>query len=220
MRIQSQFKDYYDSMQKFASSDVLPYRRYANIEESELLLSKKKQHVKPARFVIGFCGKIYYGLHHEATKEGERKNDTLYEDVDFSVYSYEDLKNYKKTTYDSRETIREYNEYFEVIEDNSIFIEKNTPIFIASSEFAYGPWICYHSMSRSKNINTKQYPILDFTPTLEMYHFHKVFPKELAYMEIESYINGVLALEHKQIPEMGNEVKIASHGFDKKSFRN
>lgn len=220
MRIQSQFKDYYDSMQKFASSDVLPYRRYANIEESSFLLSKKKQHVRPAKFVIGFCGKIYYGLHHEATKEGERKNDTLYEDVDFSVYSYEDLKSYKKTTYDSKEEVKKYNEYFEVVEDNSIFIEKNTPIFIASNEFAYRSWICYHTMSRSKTVNTRQYPILDFTPTLEMYDFHKVFTKELAYMNIESYINGVLAAEHKQIPEMENEVKITSHGFDKKSFRN
>ena len=184
MRIQSQFKDYYDSMQKFASSDVLPYRRYANIEESSFLLSKKKQHVRPAKFVIGFCGKIYYGLHHEATKEGERKNDTLYEDVDFSVYSYEDLKSYKKTTYDSKEEVKKYNEYFEVVEDNSIFIEKNTPIFIASNEFAYRSWICYHTMSRSKTVNTRQYPILDFTPTLEMYDFHKVFTKELAYMVI------------------------------------
>lgn len=219
MRIQSQFKDYYDSMQKFASSGVLPYRRYANVEESDFISKKKKQHVRPDKFAIGFCGKIYYGLHHESTEEQARKH--AYNNNNFSVYSHEDLRNYYKTTmFDSKEEVKKYNEYFEVVEDNSIFIEKNTPIFIASNQFAYGPWICYHTMSRSKTVSTKPYPILDFIPTLEMYDFHKVFTKELAYMNIESYINGVLAAEHKQVPEMGNEVKITSHGFDEKSFRN
>jgi hypothetical protein len=220
MRIQSQFKDYYDSMQKFASFDVLPYRRNVLVEESDFIL-KKKQYIRPQKFAIGFCGKIYYGLHHETTEEQREKYPSVYSENNFSVYSYEDLKNYDRTArYDARETIRKYNEYFEVVEDNSIFIEKNTPIFIASNEFAYGPWICYHTMSKPKNANPKEYPILDFTPTLEMYHFEKMFTKELAYMNIESYINGVLAAEHKQVPEMENGVKITSHGFDKKSFRN
>ena len=68
MRIESQFKDYYDCMQKFASSDVMPYRRNLLIEKYGCIEYKEVPSYSIQKFAIGFCGKIYYGLKYSYNK--------------------------------------------------------------------------------------------------------------------------------------------------------
>lgn len=215
MRIESQFKDYYDCMQKFASSNVMPYRRNLLIEEHGNIKYKKIPCYFLQKFTIGFCGKIYYGLQYIYNKN----NFQFSENKSFCVYSYEDYKNKLAHSYFQKDDVRRFNNYFSIVEDDSVFIEKNTPIFIE-----YGnKWTCYHTMSKivRPKLGPNEYPFtLDFVPTLKSFEFNKIFLPELAYMNIESYINGTLAREHKSIPEMENKDKIALHGFDNHSFKN
>lgn len=217
MRIQSQFKDYYDCMQKFASSDVMPYRRNLLIEEHGSVKYKNIPAYSIQKFAIGFCGTTYYGLKYSYNKH----NFQFEENKSFCVYSYEDYNSKLSYPYSKKNSnvIRKFNNYFSIVEDDSFFIEKNTPIFI---EFG-NKWTCCHTMSKivRPKLGPNEYPFtLDFVPTLKSFEFDKIFSPELAYMNIESYINGTLAREHKVIPEMENKDKITLHGFDNNSFKN
>lgn len=217
MRIESQFKDYYDCMQKFASSDVMPYRRNLLIEKYGCVEYKEVPSYSMQKFSIGFCGKIYYGLKYSYNKYCG----VFTENESFYTYSFKDYNSKIKYPYGKKDsnTIRRFNNYFSIVEDDSVFIEKNTPIFIE-----YGnKWTCYHTMSKivRPKLGPNEYPFtLDFVPTLKSFEFNKMFSPELAYMNIESYVNGTLAREHKSIPEMENKDKIALHGFDNHSFKN
>lgn len=217
MRIESQFKDYYDCMQKFASSDVMPYRRNLLVEQHGCVGYKVNPSYSLQKFAIGFCGKIYYGL-----KYVYNKHQFMFSDNEsFCVYSFEDYNSKLDHPFGKKDSniIRKYENYFSIVEDDSVFIEKNTPIFIDCGN----KWTCCHTMSKivRPKLGPYEYPFtLDFVPTLKGFEFDKIFSPELAYMNIESYINGTLAREHKSVPEMKNKDKISSHGFNDNSFRN
>jgi len=56
-------------------------------------------------------------------------------------------------------------------------------------------------------------------PVLKDYEFYKIFDSYQAFQEIQMFISGVLGSKEKDIIMIEDKYKIASHGFDKWSFR-
>ena len=158
-------------------------------------------------FVIGFCGKIYGGIYKFIEEKTDRsvKWDVKYTYIYDHVWSLDQWAEGRRSfNYLSIEDLKEREKNFFVMEDNSIFIEENSPIFYIDRNNS----VCCP-------LNPQNHE--KFNKTLKSFHFEtKVSPEE-AYTSLVDYI-AFLGMEHKFIPEMSNDVKIVSHGFDKKSF--
>jgi hypothetical protein len=207
MQIKSPFRDYYDKYQVFDGS---PFIRNIAISHKEY---KDIQRYRDDKcFNVGFCGEIYTGIHIPAFKYDDRYWSRCKESYDERfLYSLEEYSSFYKEIWGislSTENKRELSGIFKVEKDNTPFIEHSAPIFISMDE------IQYHTMGRPK------FGVKRDIYTLERFQFDKIKPANIAYMEIEQYVSGVLTREHKAVPEMDNATKIASHGFDKYSFRN
>jgi hypothetical protein len=179
--------------------------------------------------VIGFCGKIYPLI--RIIEEG------YYEDSDYIIpmtfcYSYEEWKEYcskkqkKKTTreqylhkrYSSSYERNHVRDFFEECEKNKnsyehLFIEHNTPIFVASWKTDYA----------------KYNKVITFNSSFEDTGFIRIFDPYQAYQEIQMYFGSVLhgSDGHKSKykgqmiePELDDKTKAEAHGFDRFSFRN
>jgi hypothetical protein len=128
------------------------------------------------------------------------------------IYNIDQYAAYEKEYWNycrplDNEDKRQLSRVFRVEKNDAPFIEHSAPIFLALHE------IQFHTMGRPKiGVKREIY-------TLRKFQFEKIKPAHIAYMELEQYISGVLTREHKEIPEMDNSTKVASHGFDKTSFR-
>lgn len=231
MFIKSQFKDYYDSYQKYTSVESRSYNRHLVIKEYTPDISKsiKDAHLRPSfsQCIVGFCGTLYYGIEHKQVERPKYYRqysiDKLYNYDRYICYNVDDFlanryKNYNYEVKTTTETKRALSNCFQVVKDDSLFIQENTPIFIITEDSWNSNIIISHSLSKGIKVVTNKYQdIKDFS--LLNFMFDKIVPSNLAYMEIESYIHNVLSREYKKVPEMSDQVKIGSHGFDKESFR-
>ncbi len=229
MRIESQFKDYYDHVQKFSTSFNHVYHR--NI--SAIKVDRTQPYWDGRRIEIGFCGKIYHCLGSPVYHEHKWNEPSVFKHYHTYLTAEEyfarhDVHHSKS----ARETRRQAEADFRIEESNDLFIQHNTPVFIVLSGGYEDYYLCPHSLTRNKQVSQKQYGLQigesalishvfdQFVPTLKLMNFDRIMPANQAYMNIESYINGVLGIEYKAIPIMDNETKIDQAGFDKKtSFR-
>jgi len=235
MRIRSQFKDYYDKVQALSSFEGVIFNRNLVVLPTEPI-PHQYRHLYPV--TIGFCGKLYRGIAKPVTRIGQ---DVVYYEQQFShmdtCYSLEQfIQNVFRIPVPAkqeREWRRMYEPLFTVTEDKTLFVKHNAPIFIICASPFAGTTLCAHTMTPHKQNDPKGWwnklgmkgpqraseAFPSYIPTLKLFNFDTVIPAENAYMEVESFINGVLAVEHREIPEMSNQTKIDQHGFDKSSFR-
>ena len=204
MRIKSGFKDYYDHMQKHIIGKSQVWNRSWCSMSSELPTTRIGGCGNQC--YVGFCGKIYgfldYHWRHRDWKTGK------IEEYEWIAWNIKDTRApfQKKHKYNlGLEEIRRLEPCFKVVEDDSIFIAENTPIFVIT------PWerVCC-PLFPDKHEQTKH--------TLQILGFDKVVEAEHAYNDLINYID-FLGREHKEVPDMDDKVKIKSHGFDKHSFR-
>lgn len=214
MRIQSNFRDYYDSMQQYLTSGSFVWNRsWCSMKMSNHNLVVNRfadwEHI-----LIGFCGKIYGVVqinHYTYTYKPYRSkfsHSTLHinsDEINTKVFTNKGkLIGYKNSKRDIW-TQRLYDEYFTVTESNDLFIENNCPIFIIDNGYA----VCCPIMP---NNHTKDnYILKDF-------RFNEIVPAEQAYNDLINYME-FLGREHKQVPEISNADMIQSHGFNSNSFR-
>ena len=167
----------------------------------------KKKYEGVDGFIVGFCGKLYFGWKFGYKKKVwndnyERFDNEYFYDV---IYGYDNAKKYLDTRYWGRnydDTHRDAMNFNPI----EIFREFNVPVFIYD----------HHIWRKCGTQNTG----VILNPILKEYEFYKVFDSFMAFQEISMFIGGVLGVGEKEIVEISNENKIVQHGFDKKwSFR-
>lgn len=178
-------------------------------------------------FTVGFCGKLYSGIVEPVYTVGSINKPRCFSHMK-THYSFDSFK-FPMLKQDERERRRSYEKFFSVVEDRSLFIKYNAPIFILISDWSGMFKLCAHSLTPVKKPADKSVLVdvplhvscvfTDYVPTLKLFNFDTVFAANNAYMEVESFINGVLCVEHKVIPEMSDVVKRDQHGFDVNSFK-
>lgn len=214
MRIQSQFKEYYDSQQKYNTDHKRVFSRNLIVDIAPPIPEYRADGLSLAR--IGFCGTVYNCLYrqeyvpHEAPDSIKYKYNYRSEEFIYHLDDYIQMVNKKVTTEDKRVI----SNHLSSCKDDSLFIKYNCPVFIHIKDMIFA-----HTMSRPFIHPKCVYYAYTEKNRLTDYQFDKMMPAPQAYMSIESYISGVLTREYKDVPEMDNATKVASHGFNRCSFR-
>lgn len=240
MRIISNFRDYYDCMQANGFDPMIVYGRTKRPQFINLP-SYSREHRYPDHgwsgignefeyetASIGFCGKFYL-LFNIYDCSVSRHIPAL------QAYTIEDIdkfveKNFSKkqdNLYWGREdkwakitlrvftrgmilsAIKRFNnpQYSPSPEGTEAqFIDNNTPIIVN------------HKPKEDGAPQGKCY-ITTYDDCLKDYGFYKVMEPWRAYQELSMFVGGPLVNKRKLVPEMDNKTKVASHGFDKYSFR-
>ncbi len=172
--------------------------------------------IRHREYFIGFCGKIYpvTALYHEDQYDshGNELRTFCYtiEEVDEFINKEQDKKTLKRY-YDNKEwgwfrqkCVKEFFEKAKPFRNRyeKMFVDSGHPIFV------FDTW-------QNKDYKYR----LTYNRVLKDLKFFKIFPIALAYQEIAMYLGGILGQANPTIPEISNEDKISSKGFDKYSFR-
>lgn len=214
MKINSDFKDYYDGCQGFGTDDIV-YMRYISdsvIKDSKLTFKVYIEHdVECEITYIGFCSKVYPVVRFWYRPKGStfkisggffynlESIDKFVKTLDANIQR--DYKNDSITRrYGSRSSLKKI---FDTVIPNAYSEE---PVFIIDS---YEDYIDNKYVTKTRlNINSK----------LDSYNFGKLFPPNLAYQEIHSFLNNK-AIPIKPLPRLDDKTMAEIKGFDKWSFR-
>jgi hypothetical protein len=202
MRIISEFKDYYDCISQYGiNSDLLYIRKSEeySIKNLEIPLSNyNKKFFRPVKLtLLMFCGKSYplYSLssyHHRGGFSCSKKECYRF------PQSWESSRNIDSIN-------KEIDIYFDYVETNGSKLSKqleyiNIPCFMVE----------YYIYDNIGDVTTNV--------NLKMLDFQKIKPPNEAFQDIQIYLSKI-AKPEKTIPEMDNQTKIDSRGFNKFSFR-
>ncbi len=228
MRIQSDFKDYYDCGQVFYEPEPV-FKRYEK-REKPCPNTKFAYHRSRSRlhdpFVIGFCGKFYpcFSLTINIESHGFGLEPPIYEfcyslealeKAILKIHGQEALRDYLKPAYghkafwyagEVKNKIAPIFEAYEKLNQDTEFLYQ----YFGDPRY---PILKIEFEDRGNEIVITRNPCLKFNTG-----FMKVFDIHTAFQELNMWLNNQ-AEPRKQIPEMTNEIKVASHGFDKFSFR-
>lgn len=220
-------RDYYDSVKSVAFDANVLYVRTEQEIPLETIKTRKPhfEHLRRdfAKWnpdgadyhrgisVIGFCGKIYPFVWYDGiVKECFYDLDAFFDfykkncsDEEKSNRKYRHRNRFWSPFGDMKKTYRVAFEFYSrSIKDlTDIFPNYKCPIFLIER---YDQW---------------EYPFkLLINPMLKNYSFFKVFDTYSAFQEIYQYQSNI-AEERKIIPTCSDEMKIATHGFNKWSFR-
>lgn len=210
MLIVSKFHDYYDSAAMNGVDKSVVYNRNPVIsalnykhEFSIQYTGYRNLEYEIVPFLIGFCGKIFVGFQLFKIKLGYKIEllDTTY-DLDMITRRISEMAGNIKPWHLSR-----INDVYHRFNDSDkyfkYFLEYNAPIFYAGTV---------------KTDNVYEYKII-VNPCLKNFRFYVIKNVWAAFQEIQQFISESLLMNKKENP-VSDEIKIISHGFDKKwSFR-
>lgn len=214
MKIKSDFKDYYDRCQGFGTDDIV-YMRYSSskiIKDTKLLFRVYIEHdIRCEITYIGFCGKVY-----PVVKFWYRPKSSVSLISGGFFYNLESIDKFVKTLdsniqrdYNDDSIVRRYSsrsslkKIFDTVIPNTYSEE---PVFMIDS---YEDYVDNRYVTKIRlNINSK----------LDSYNFGKLFPPNLAYQEIHSFLNNK-AIPIKPIPKLDDKTMAEIKGFDKWSFK-
>lgn len=159
-------------------------------------------------FIVGFCGKIYFGAHHYQLRTppyiiyGSKVFFEEYIDIICGEHHVENpnknKSRYKWYKHDFENIFSEQN----INEVSKIFADYKTPTFV----------IRYKS-----NVDKAMQLIIN--PCLKDYQFYKVFVPYNAYQEISMWVGNNMIDDKNKAWPIPDKLKAQSHGFDKHSFR-
>lgn len=228
MRIISKFQDYYDCLQNYQDKNLVYIRKETyddayRTEESSAsefssvfgqYTSSYYSRITDYRFiVVGFCGKLYEGIHFRTGPNYATLEDIYCYDADSTRDFLTDNvpqkdwdKAYKGRNFFNKRTSGpnmfdnsfklSVNDSSRLMHLSSLFQEKKVPIFVSSRKG------------------------IIFNTSLRNIQFYKVFDTFQCFQELEMYIGGVLGNANPPIPEISNDDMIVAKGFDLKfSFR-
>ncbi len=220
MRIKSPFKDYYDSVQAMGQDQGLVYIRTPKVVESDAFCQESWQFfdINFTGHHVGFCGKFYRILEMRVGYDLETKSKffTTFEAVDAEVrktVKKKELRVWDGTDrkyvnswirWSRRATKGNINSFFNPqypINSVHLFDDNDAPIIVS------GP--------RGRGGKESYYTV---NGSLRAISFAKIKDPYTAYQELMMWMSN-RAAPFKPIPEMSNDVKIASKGFDAHSFR-
>lgn len=225
MLIDSNFHDYYDSVQSFGIDKTVVYtRRTKNVvldrndkrfskdipaPTSETIHLSRWERVELKKFAIGFCGKIYPLMVLEPNSTSSIKESIAF-------YNAEELKKWLAINNIAVAAGRrwswrsEFSAYYEKDINNfyknaewskleSIFTEYKTPIFCFGRYYA-------SDIGSSLTIQV--------SPQLKTWKFAKVKDPATAFQELYMYISGVLGTPCMPMIEIADKYKQQQHGHD------
>ena len=169
-------------------------------------------------FIIGFCGKTYVGyvFKWDVYNDLDKIKIVYGPDEFFETQKFDATKKYSryKTNY---ERTKKYFDRFHDKEHSDLFVKYHTPIWV----YDFGTNIVKYENDGFKN-NQFNYRNKYFmtNPPLNDYEFYRIFNTQMAFQEIQMYLQGVLGNKEKEIVVISEKDKLQQHGFDPKySFR-
>jgi len=247
MKIISKFKDYYDCIQAQGQDLTCLWVRECRIawEEFErddiyykLKLTKRcylnKEGISYCSLFIGFCGHIYPLLKVKYYKNFKEIDSCIaYNKEDVFKFASKYLKHRQLQKFYENEDIKFYQKvtvnnlfYVNTLDLTKLFLKYKTPIFIGSFMLNEGKHRC-KLIIHNNNENLKhlynitlsgKYDKRKFI-SLQDLEFYRIIDTYTAFQEIHMYLSGVLGVNNPHVPEMDNQTKIDTKGFDKWSFR-
>ena len=217
MRIVSNYKDYYDSLQDFDSivwnreykclfeNDNLSKRIYKKLDllYYKSIINKDKVYINSIPIIIGFCGEYYkYSIHIES----DYNKDVVFTDDFFYpknkiIYNLIDV-NEENTT---RKLFGSsfYTLDISFLKSYDLFIKYNSPVLLI------------HPLYYNKE-NRNTFNII-INPSLKRLGYHKKKDIQQVYQELDMFVSGVLC-NNKEYPVLQDKHRQGSR-FDKYSFR-
>ena len=235
MKIIGKLHDYYDGLMSYGQDDQLVFYRATESVGSESDIYKdldkllmidafkrstwreyyhfplktiytKDGHLHTIKtFFVGFCGKIYFGLHidcgYNFDNPQRAREHYIYslsqaERLD-ALYQYQSGR---ATVSFLTNIMRNVGDAVEKIDAFDLFVKHKVPYFVAHTERA--------ELSK-----------IDIVPELKKYNFQAVKDPYLAYQEISMFLGGVIPRQTPEMVQVSDKDRIAQHGFDKLSFR-
>lgn len=227
MKINSNFRDYYDGVQGLGIDYGLTYQRFTVAKPVPRKIFLESSHrywygeVRHDTFSVGFCGNVWTGLalsrpnsQYKATQYCYRIKDVdeylekFYsaKELDSIYYNRSPNKRYRSYIMPSR---GDYISLFKRIHEHNlrtnfhdIFQENYSPVFVVTS-------IPYQrSIQHTMVVNAQ----------LESVNFMRIMDSYSAYQNIAMYL-GSLAVPLKPIPKIDDKTMSEIKGFNKYSFR-
>jgi hypothetical protein len=231
MRIISDWKDYYDCLQRFDEDRQTLYIR----DQRRVEIRSKwpfpmrgtgyerrldRSGFSTIEHIIGFCGKIYPLLELSCWSAGSSLCRTMAEvdsyaeahmkPIEFEQFNSNSYKGLYKTSFlDKTQRRPAFAEFFAACHQRqddyrTMFEKERCPIFVASRA---------HKEYRG-DVEGE----IVYNAALKEYEFFRVFDPPRAYQEIVCFMNN-LAVPFKPIPVLDDETMAQVHGFDRFSFR-
>lgn len=230
MRIISDFKDYYDVIQKHGVSEPLYIRKETKLDNkqaSQLFRDMSEVHknlISVSIFlslynvngiaygIILFCGKLYKYV----SVRFEYQDDMYSKSVDGNIYCY--------TLEKAIEVIKEKSSKYRKSSFEKEAFKERTKIL--QDFFNTNPTVDVHKLHAKYNspiihiwFNYWREEVL-LNACLKERQFNTIVDPYTAFQELSMYLGGVLTQKGNEIVEITDDkVKIAKHGFDKASFR-
>lgn len=251
MKIISKFQDYYDSVLGYGHDDHICFVRH----QKERLIDKREPLADACKgfgsythrgnkgklgwnyFILGFCGKIYYGITLVHDEKAEHSQFSSYpNDVFKSFYNVKEMKTYINEQYSlkliDKKSYEELNE-----RDNRFYhwggnrksqrknrwekwddyFNRETPNILKETFFTEKT--PYYIIQHQQGVGWDAKISLLTNPILKSRNFYKVFDTFQTYQEIEMYLGGVLGnTEDNTVNISDNDMRDAK-GFDNRSFK-
>jgi hypothetical protein len=237
MRIQSDFKDYYDVGMSQGMDQTLVYLRYAKIIQPEHYPFSSwwsYDHYRPLygppalwtdQSMIGFCGKLYPVI--ELTEPGTAQSPKEIRAKRVFCYKLADIDNFVKKHYPDR-----WDDYTKKKYDRKAKWPSNqrrgefVRFFEDAEKYrdcaAYKHWFederCPIFVGHSDFRRGKHENSIIYNACLKHYDFMRVFDPYTAFQEIAMWL-GNQAEPRKPIPKIDDVTMAEIKGFDKFSFR-
>lgn len=226
MRIISKFKDYYDSASGHGVDMTVVYTRVTEELEktwsrsaldeatkTNALIDSVRVDNSPSQtftpIVVGFCGKMYYGLMYYVDPKGKDPELPVYS----RIPSLDGLRlEYAWKASDLSDEVLDKQRGYRHWKSRTIreWFTANPSGVDNLDWFLDNKIVCCYKVDKKLVIN----------PKLQDIKFQRVFDSFSAYQEIAMFVSGVMCDVSKREPEPITDVmRAATKGFDQHSFR-
>lgn len=205
MIIKSDFKDYYDCIQRTGQNHEIVYIR----KQSEQKTNNFRQARGFSCINIGFAGKMYFGIdtpngYIYTSEQADKLTDSYIIELIYNSIRYRGFSNSVIETA-VKESRKKLHEYFNKTPEAffSCYFDYRCPIFVIREKFTE---------------KYKYETFLTCNPQLNCYNFEKVRNPWEAFQDLQMWF-GNQAVPEKPIPVPNDKIMAEIKGFDKYSFR-
>jgi len=226
MKIKSDFRDYYDAVQREGQNQEFVYLRYEQKTVSpgvSNLIHSYKSYYKSAFYkkiyAIVFCGKLYHVLEIFNASGTEKAICHSFDDVDKFIEEHTKPKEYAlwanpvKSYRDSNKFSnlrREIDSFYKFSEK-----DRNSSVTKKYLDQVKVPIVLIYN--RKNQLNEQEHVTIE-NARINHLEFFRIFDAYSAYQEISMWL-GSQASPEKEIPKLDDKTMSEIKGFDKWSFR-
>lgn len=209
MYIVSKFRDYYDTAISYGIDKQCVYKREKKEIENKGSYQNGFSTFRNDWYVrtstIGFCGKLYPVLEiFKSYWDSSKPGDVFYDFESVKKFLEEhkihlpEKSKYRNSFFcrNRLDNMLAIKEYFQVKEDNKLFMEHKVPVFIK-----------------------RKHNFFVVNPCLKDYKFYRVKDPHTAFQEIYMYMAGVIGNTEKETVDIDDTIRAKQHGFNEYSFK-